>query len=68
MAEKKIKAYAIKDGVLGQAHPLGRNSHSGSGIMRANVDVRALQLQSFDERQARAIRATLNDDPRPTAR
>ena len=106
MAEKQIKAYAIKNGVLGQAHVpgrrasifcdriaatpgalphfpiplgdviahevghllLGANSHSGSGIMRANVDVRALRPQSFDEAQARALRARLNDDPRPAAR
>ena len=97
MAEKKIKANGIEDGVLGQAHTsggrasifcdriaatpgalphfaipigdiiaheaghllLGANSHSRSGIMRANVDVRALQLQSFDKAQAHTIRTTL---------
>ena len=38
---------------------LGANSHSPSGIMRANVDVRALHLQSFDKAQAHTIRTTL---------
>jgi hypothetical protein len=97
MAEKKISAERIKDGVLGQAlapsgrawifcdriadtpgalqhfpiplgdiiaHEVGHlllgvNSHSRSGIMRANTNVRALHLQSFDNTQARAIRTTL---------
>ena len=97
MAEKKITAEGIKDGVLGQAHVsggrasifcdriattpgapkyfpiplgdviahevghllLGANSHSRSGIMRANVDVRALHLQSFEKTQAHTIRTTL---------
>jgi hypothetical protein len=38
---------------------LGQNSHSRRGIMRANVDVRGLQLQSFDAAQAHTIRTTL---------
>ena len=90
MAEKKISAEGIKDGVLGQAHlpsgrasifcdriatmpgaptyfpiplgdviahevghlVLGTNSHSRSGIMRANANVRDIHLQSFDKTQA----------------
>jgi len=40
---------------------LGWNSHSYGGIMRANMDVRTLQLQSFDDTQARAIRRSLAD-------
>jgi hypothetical protein len=47
---------------------LGANSHSRSGLMRANIDVGALHLQSFDEKQSRTIRTTLNADPRPTIR
>ena len=35
---------------------LGANSHSRSGIMRANVDVRAFHIQRFDETQAHTIR------------
>jgi hypothetical protein len=99
MAEKKISADRINDGVLGQAHVssgrasifcdriastpgalkhfpiplgniiaheaghllLGANSHSRSGIMRPNADVRAPLLQSFDKTQARTIRTTLMD-------
>jgi len=38
---------------------LGANSHSRSGIMRANVNVRAVQLQSFERTQALTIRTTL---------
>jgi hypothetical protein len=97
MAERKISAEGLKDGVLGQAHApsgrasifcdriatmpgpptyfanplgdviahevghlvLGVNSHTRSGIMRPNTDVRALPLQSFDKTQARAIHTTL---------
>ncbi len=99
MAEKKISATGIEEGVLGQAHlpsgrasifceriaatpgapqnlaiplgdviahevghlMLGANSHSSSGIMRPNVNVRELQLQSFNNPQARAIRRSLAD-------
>jgi hypothetical protein len=48
------------------AHEVGHlvlrtNSHSRGGIMRANVDVHAMHLQSFDKTQARTIRATLMD-------
>jgi hypothetical protein len=43
---------------------LGPNSHSRTGIMRANIDVRGLLLQGFDEGQALAIRTTLIE---PTA-
>ena len=97
MAEKKISAEGLKDGVLGQAHPpsgrasmfceriatmpgasryfpiplgdviahevghllLGTNSHSLSGIMRANANVHAIHLQTFDKTQARTIRTVL---------
>ena len=38
---------------------LGLNSHSRSGIMRPNTDVRALPLQSFEKTQAHSIRTTL---------
>ena len=38
---------------------LGANSHTRSGIMRPNTDVRALPLQSFEKTQARTIRTTL---------
>jgi hypothetical protein len=38
---------------------LGANSHSRSGIMRADMDVKALHLRSFDKRQAAAIRTSL---------
>jgi hypothetical protein len=43
---------------------LGVNSHSRSGIMRANVDVRTLLLQRFDKTQERIIRTALME---PTA-
>lgn len=97
MADRKISAEGLKDGVLGQAHApsgrasifcdriatmpgaptyfanplgdviahevghllLGANSHTRSGIMRPNTDVRALPLQSFEKTQARTIRTTL---------
>lgn len=38
---------------------LGLKSHSGTGIMRAHIDVRGLLPQGFDETQARTIRTTL---------
>jgi hypothetical protein len=46
------------------AHEVGHlvlttGGHSRSGIMRANVDVRAIQLQTFDKTQARTMRTTL---------
>lgn len=100
MAEKKISAERIKDGVLGQAHPvsgrahifcdriattpgpprylgrplgdviahevghllLGTNSHSGSGIMRANMNVQAIHLVTFDKTQALTIRTSLQKE------
>ena len=50
------------------AHEVGHlvlrtNSHSRSGIMRANVDVHGMQLLSFDKTQAGTIRARLMDVP-----
>jgi hypothetical protein len=50
------------------AHEVGHivlrtNSHSRSGIMRANVDVHGMQLLSFDKTQAGTIRAMLMDVP-----
>ena len=97
MADKKISAEGLKDGVFGQAHQpsgrasifceriatmpgaptyfpiplgdviahevghlvLGTNSHSRSGIMRANANVHTMHLQTFDEAQARTIRTVL---------
>jgi hypothetical protein len=47
---------------------LGANSHSRTGIMRANIDVRGLLLQSFDETQARTIRMRLLEPTAFTAR
>jgi hypothetical protein len=52
------------------AHEVGHlvlrsNRHSRSGIMRANADVHAIHLQSFDKTQARSIRTMLME---PTAR
>jgi hypothetical protein len=46
------------------AHEVGHlvlrtNSHSPRGIMRANVDVHTIHLQSFDKTQARTIRTRL---------
>ena len=38
---------------------LGTNSHSRSGILRANVNVHTIHLQTFDEAQARTIRTVL---------
>ena len=48
------------------AHEVGHlllrtTSHSRSGIMRANVDARAIHLQSFDTTQAGTIRTALMD-------
>ena len=97
MADRKISAEGLKDGVFGQAHQpsgrasifceriatmpgaptyfpiplgdviahevghlvLGTNSHSRSGIMRAHANVHTMHLQTFDEAQARTIRAVL---------
>ena len=58
-----IGFFAIRLGDI-IAHEVGHlvlrtNSHSRNGIMRAHVGVHAIHLQSFDERQARTIRATL---------
>ena len=99
MADKKISAEGITDGVFGQAHSpsgraaifcdrirtapgalqhfgnslgniiahevghllLGPNSHSRSGIMRANVDLRARHLQTFEKAQAQRIRTMLRE-------
>jgi hypothetical protein len=106
MAEKKIAAEGLKDGVLGQAHQpsgrasifceriammpgaptyfpiplgdviahevghlvLGTDSHSRIGIMRANANVHAIHLQTFDEAQARTIRTVLTKLASTTAR
>jgi hypothetical protein len=97
LAEKKISADRIKDGVVAQAHPvagrasifchriataagaanlfgislgdvighemghlvLGTNSHSRSGIMRANMGVGAFRFRTFEQTQATTIRTSL---------
>jgi hypothetical protein len=46
------------------AHEMGHlllreNRHSHNGIMRANVDLHAIQRQNFDQSQASAIRTML---------
>ena len=51
------------------AHEMGHlllreNSHSHNGLMRANVDLHAIQLQNFDQSQANTIRTMLLE---PTA-
>jgi hypothetical protein len=38
---------------------LRENRHSRDGLMRANVDLKALRLDNFDRSQASAIRAML---------
>jgi hypothetical protein len=38
---------------------LGMNSHSPRGIMRANMDTRAIDLQSFNRAQTHTIRTAL---------
>ena len=43
---------------------LGENSHSRSGVMRADIDAHAIHLQSFTKAQARAIHAALTE-PNP---
>ena len=47
---------------------LGTNSHSPSGIMRAHTNVHTMHLQTFDDAQARTIRAVLMKHPTTTAR
>ena len=51
------------------AHEMGHlllreNSHSRNGLMRANVDLQAIQRQNFDQSQASTIRNMLLE---PTA-
>ena len=56
------------------AHEVGHlllqtNSHSRSGVMRAQMDVQAIRLQHFDKAQAGTIHATLTQQTtRMTAR